>query len=316
MPSTSGQTPDMPISAVVERIATRIEAAKALDPGAAALAAFLRPIMPKGKARDMLSGTPIGHPLHPLLVTVPIGSWLGASWVDFTTGPSGRKAASRLVGLGILAAGPTALAGASDWLDTMEGERRVGFVHALGNDVALGLYIASWLSRRRGRHARGKALALAGAGMLGVSGWLGGHLSYALGVGVDTTAFQTAPSDWTDVALLDDLPEGRPTARPLGETPVLLLRRGSHVTAINDRCSHRGGPLHEGELADGCITCPWHGSQFRLDGGESDGVVVSGPATRPQERFETRIVGGHVEARRIGTDRSLGNNPVAVDGLP
>jgi nitrite reductase/ring-hydroxylating ferredoxin subunit/uncharacterized membrane protein len=253
--------------------------------------------------------------LHPALVAVPIGAWVGASWLDLTAGKSGRKAASRLVALGIVAAGPTALAGASDWLDTLEGERRVGFVHAMGNDVALGLYIASWLARRRGRHLRGTALALAGGGVLGVSGWLGGHLAYALGVGVDTTAFQTASTDWTDVAALDDLPDGRPTARPFGETPLLLLRRGSQVTAINDRCSHRGGPLHEGEWSDGCITCPWHGSAFRLDGGESDGAVVHGPATRPQERFETRIVGGRVEVRRMGTDRSLGNNPVAVDSL-
>jgi nitrite reductase/ring-hydroxylating ferredoxin subunit/uncharacterized membrane protein len=305
----------MPISEVVEELASKIEAAKALDPGADALAALLRPIIPKGKARDLLSGTPLGHPLHPLLVTVPIGAWLGASWIDFTAGPSGRKAASRLVALGILAAGPTALAGASDWLDTLKGERRVGFVHAVGNDVALGLYIASWLARRRGRHLRGKALALTGAGVLGASGWLGGHLAYALGVGVDTTAFQTAPTDWTDLAVLDDLPEGRPIARALGETPVLLLRRGSQVTAINDRCSHRGGPLHEGELADGCITCPWHGSQFRLDGGDSDGQVVGGPATRPQERFETQIIGGHVQVRRTNAERSLGNNPVAIDDL-
>lgn len=305
----------MPISEVLESLATKIEAAKVLDPGADALAALVRPIVPKGKARDLLSGTLIGHPLHPLLVTVPIGAWLGASWVDFTTGPSGRTAASRLVGLGILAAGPTALAGASDWLDTLKGERRVGLLHALGNDVALSLYIASWLARRRGRHVRGKALALAGAGMLGVSGWLGGHLSYALGVGVDTTAFQTAPTDWTDVAVLDDLPEGRPVARALGETPVLLLRHGAQVSALKDRCSHRGGPLHEGELEDGCVTCPWHGSQFRLVGGESDGDVVRGPATRPQERFETRVVGGHVQVRRSGTDRSLGNNPVSADAL-
>jgi nitrite reductase/ring-hydroxylating ferredoxin subunit/uncharacterized membrane protein len=305
----------MPISEVVERLATKIETATALDTGAGALEAVVRPLMPKGAVRDLLSGTPLGHPLHPLLVTVPIGAWVGASWLDLTTGAAGRQAASRLIALGILTAGPTALAGASDWLDTLKGERRVGFVHAVGNDVALGLYIASWLARRRGRHLRGTALALAGAGVLGASGWLGGHLAYALGVGVDTTVFHTAPTDWTDVAVLDDLPDGRPVARALGETPVLLLRRGSQVAAINDRCTHRGGPLHEGELADGCITCPWHGSQFRLDGGPSDGTVRRGPASRPQERFETRVVDGHVQARRVAADRSLGNNPVAVDSL-
>ena len=303
------------MSAAVERLATKIESAKVLDPGADVLAATVRRLVPQGRARDALSGTPVGHPLHPALVAVPMGAWISASWLDLTAGPSGRRAASRLVALGILTAGPTALAGASDWLDTSGGERRVGFVHALGNDVALGLYVSSWLARRHGRQLRGTALALAGAGMLSLSGWLGGHLAYALGVGVDTTAFQTAPTDWTDVATLDDLPEGRLSTRALGETPLLLLRSGSHVSAISDRCSHRGGPLHEGEWAQGCVTCPWHGSGFRLDGGASDGAVVRGPATRPQERFETRIVEGHVQVRRMGTDRSLRNNPVAVDSL-
>src|SRR2546423_1908975 len=84
---------------------------------------------------------------------------------------------------------------------------RVGAVHAVANVTALGLYAASLAARSRGRHGRGVALGLAGIGALTVGGHLGGHLSYAQGVGVDRTAFESGADEWTEV--LDDaaLPE-------------------------------------------------------------------------------------------------------------
>ena len=57
---------------------------------------------------------------------------------------------------------------------------------------------------------------------------------------------------------------------------------------LADRCSHMSGPLSDGDLGDGCITCPWHVSVFRL----ADGSVARGPATAPQPVFATRIPGG------------------------
>ena len=62
---------------------------------------------------------------------------------------------------------------------------------------------------------------------------------------------------------------------------------------MEDACSHNGGPLSEGTVDDGVVTCPWHGSQFRL----RDGAVVGGPATFPQLRLESRVVDGQVEVR-------------------
>ena len=70
---------------------------------------------------------------------------------------------------------------------------------------------------------------------------------------------------------------------------MLLARHEGAVYALSDRCSHRGGPLHEGELRDGCVTCPLHGSVFKLE----DGSVVQGPAAYPQPRWETRVRDGH-----------------------
>lgn len=73
----------------------------------------------------------------------------------------------------------------------------------------------------------------------------------------------------------NELHDGELTAAPAGTTPVLLVRRGDQIHALDDRCSHRGWPLHEGKT----ITCRCHGSKFRLDGS-----IVNGPATAPQPR--------------------------------
>ncbi len=79
-----------------------------------------------------------------------------------------------------------------------------------------------------------------------------------------------------------------PVKRMLGEVPVVVLRDGDQVRVLAERCSHLSGPLSEGELSDGCLTCPWHSSVFRV----SDGTVVHGPATAPQPVFGVRVADG------------------------
>lgn len=177
-------------------------------------------------------------------------------------------------------------------------------MHAASNTVGLALLTGSWLSRRGG--GGGRLLALAGFGVMGVGGWLGGHLSYALGVGVDTTAFSRPPTDWTDVCAETDLLEGQPQSFTVEEVPVLLVRHEGQLRALGDRCTHRGAPLHEGPVVDGCIECPWHASRFSLD----DGAVVRGPATRPQPAFDVQASGGRVRVRRA-EQRALRLNPAS-----
>jgi nitrite reductase/ring-hydroxylating ferredoxin subunit len=169
----------------------------------------------------------------------------------------------------------------SDWTDVRGDSRRVGTVHALGNTTALVLHTLSWFARRDGDRGRGRLLSGAGFAIASFSAWLGGHLSFGKGVGVNQTAFDSAPEEWTPVLEADQLHDGAFTAATAGTTPVLLLRRGEKVHALDDRCSHRGCPLHEGTLAGDTITCRCHGSTFRLDGS-----IVSGPATPPQPRFD------------------------------
>lgn len=293
------------MSVRLEDLATRIEKAEVLDRVADPVANVLSKLYPPGPVKDLASGTPIGHPLHPALVLVPAGSWISSALLDLLGGRKSRKASKRLVGLGLLTALPAAFTGASDWADTMGAERRVGLVHATANYTALGLYFLSWRARGKGKHVRGVLYGLTGSTAVSFGGWLGGHMAYAFGVGVDTTAFEGAPSDWTDVAAESEV-GAQPMLVDAGGVPVLLMRSGERIVAMYDRCTHRGGPLHEGSVEDGCIVCPWHASAFRL----SDGTVGRGPATRPAPTFEVRVSDGRVALRRSDEPRSLRLNPV------
>jgi nitrite reductase/ring-hydroxylating ferredoxin subunit/uncharacterized membrane protein len=286
------------LAEALERVANKIENLRALDPAAAA-AQKVTGALPPGRLKDLLSGSDLGHPVHPLLVTLPIGAFSSAVALDLTGNP---VAARRLIGLGILSSLPTAVTGASDWSDTLDAERRVGLLHAALNSVALSAFAASWVLRRS--PGRGKVTALMGLSVLSASGWLGGHLSYAMGVGVDTTAFSPPPTDWTDVCEAAELSDERPTAFTVDGLPVLLISRAGSIDAIVNRCTHRGAPLDEGSLVGDCIECPWHGSRFRL----TDGMVERGPASRPQPVLETRVEGIRVQVRRADP-RALRVNP-------
>ncbi|MGH3177668.1 MAG: Rieske (2Fe-2S) protein, partial [Streptosporangiaceae bacterium] len=111
--------------------------------------------------------------------------------------------------------------------------------------------------------------------------------------GVNHTAFQESVADWTRVALLSELAPDKLVRVMAGGVPVLLVRRGEQVRALSATCVHAGGPLDEGELADGCVRCPWHGSIFRL----ADGTAVRGPAATGQPTWQVRIEGEQVQVR-------------------
>jgi nitrite reductase/ring-hydroxylating ferredoxin subunit/uncharacterized membrane protein len=292
------------LAQAVERAVGRIERAERLDPVAEKISGTLGPILSHRGARSVLSGTAGGHPAHPALVLAPVGAWLSSAALDALGGPASRRSARRLVGLGLATVAPAALTGASDWFYTAGAERRVGLVHAATNYTAVGLYTGSWLARRRGHHHVGVALGALGLSAVSIAGWLGGHLTYARGVGVDTTAFQVAPADWVDVIAEAEVTAETPTLVHAGPTPVLLLRHDGEWTAMADRCTHRGAPLHQGSIEAGCIVCPWHDSLFALD----DGHVEAGPATRPQPMYEVRTRYGMVQVRRSDEPGSLRSN--------
>jgi nitrite reductase/ring-hydroxylating ferredoxin subunit/uncharacterized membrane protein len=268
----------------------------ALDGPAKSVGKLVRDTVPAGPVKDALSGVWLGHALHPLLTDLPIGSYTSAVLLDWLGGDDGAPAADRLIGLGLLFTLPTAATGLTEWADSEVGHdsvRRVGLAHAALNVGATALFGASLAARRSGARGAGKLLALAGASLLGASGHLGGHLSYAEGIGVDQTAFEDPPEDWTAALRDAELPEGESRFAEVGGVGVLVARHQGAVHALSNRCSHRGGALDEGELHDGCVTCPLHKSTFKLE----DGSVVRGPAPYPQPRWETRVRDGVIELR-------------------
>ena len=278
-------------------LSERIAAIAALDQPAGVIAEKIRAILPSGGGiKDVLSGTFMGHALHPLMTDLPIGAWTSATMLDLVGGRASRPAAQKLVGIGLAAAAPTAWTGWSDWADSEPGNdpvRRLGIVHAAANGTAALLYGLSLAARRRGAHTTGVMFGLAGAGAMGAGGWLGGDLAFARGVGVNQTVFDGEPGDWTAVLDASMLVDDRPASAIAGDLPLVIVRRNGTIHALADRCAHRGGSLAEGELDGDCITCPLHGTRFRLD----DGSVERGPSAYPQPVYEARVHDGRVEVR-------------------
>jgi uncharacterized membrane protein len=163
---------------------TRIEDAAVLDPLIVKARDRVNAIIRPQALRDLLHGVPIGHPLHPLEVQVPIGAWTSALVLDLLPGRGTERAAKTLVGVGVLAVIPTAISGWTDWSELKQKQQRVGLIHAAANIVATTLYAASFVQRSRGKQGSGKVLALLGYAAVSGAGYLGGHLSYRLGAGV------------------------------------------------------------------------------------------------------------------------------------
>jgi len=270
----------------------RVEQDTRLDAPSRRVRQAVQRAVPGGPLKDFLSGTWLGHPLHPMLTDLPIGFWTSA-WVLDIIGPRRYRDAARvLVGLGVLSALPAAATGAADWSDTTGRTTRVGLVHAAANSSAAALYLGSWLARRKGHHARGVALGMAGAAAATVGGYLGGRLVHDPGVGVDANLDRTGPDDWVavlDVAELDETP----TRVDVEGLAGMVFRHDGDVVALGATCPHRGAPLDEGSIVDGCVECPWHASRFRIP----DGALLRGPAASPLPRLEARERGGTVEVR-------------------
>src|SRR3954454_7099399 len=273
------------------------ESAAPLDAIGKKIGKAVRGALGPGAFKDAISGTWLGHAVHPVLTDVVIGSFTSATLLDLLGGDDDGTAAERLIAIGIAAYGPTALTGVNDWADSEpvdDAVRRVGLVHASTNALALTLYGSSLAARRRGSVTKGKLLSLAGAGVLAAGGYLGGHLSFTKGVGPNQTAYDPGPDEWTKALDSEELAQDEPKTVVVDETPVLLVRHRKHVHAIHDRCSHRGCSLGElGKLDGETVECGCHGSRFSL----RDGSIERGPATAPQPAYEVREQEGSVEIK-------------------
>lgn len=277
----------------VDRLVAAIEANKRLDRVAAPAADEVGKLTASPHVKNTLSGTWLGHPLHPMLTDIPIGAWFAASALDVLDGKRSAGASRSLVAIGVLSALPTAASGASDWADTYGPQRRVGLVHAMANTVGTLLQVSSWWLRGRGRRRLGAALSLGGLSVTLGSAYLGGTLTLVRGVGVNHTAFQHGTRKWTDVAAASEVTDS-PMRVEVHGVPVMLVRLHGVVKALSATCTHASGPLDEGTVdAEGCVVCPWHGSRFRL----LDGAAIGGPASVAEPAWDVQIENGRVSVR-------------------
>jgi nitrite reductase/ring-hydroxylating ferredoxin subunit/uncharacterized membrane protein len=246
--------------------------------------------------KDLLVGVPLGHPLHPAVVAVPIGAWTSTALLDLA---GEDRAADLTVLLGVASGVFAAVTGAAQYVDaTTEDEpRRIGALHILMNSASLTCYGVSSVLRATNRRDAGRIAAMAGYGFVLAGGMIGGELSYVLGIGVDHTAFERTPKKWVDVLAEDELLEGQPKRVMAKNAPVVLYRHGDIVYATSATCTHLGGPMDEGEVDfSTCVsTCPWHGSQFDI----RSGAVVHGPATAPLPAYQVRQQDGRISVRAM-----------------
>ncbi|MCE5197694.1 MAG: DUF2231 domain-containing protein [Armatimonadota bacterium] len=167
----------------------------------------------------------LGHPLHPALVALPIGAWMFGALMDgiasATRNKCAQDAADHAAFVGLVGAASAAVAGLAEFMRVPSDEKaqQTALTHATLNVSAVALYSMNSLLRyfRRGRGKTGgfipKMLSLAGVGIIGYSGWLGGSLVYRHG---------TAVSVEHGVTL-----QGKPEEQPAEAQPRMRRTRAS-----------------------------------------------------------------------------------------
>ncbi|MFJ3384423.1 MULTISPECIES: DUF2231 domain-containing protein [unclassified Curtobacterium] len=174
----------MPEIRALRRITDSIEGASVLDKAVDFDRKLVDAVAGPRSLRRLLHGVPFGHPIHPLMVQVPLGAWISAAVLDLVGGKGNAKAAKTLVGVGLVSSGSASVAGYVDWSELDREQLRTGWVHQAVNWVGISLYGLSWLQRKRGNHGAGKLLGFAGLTVVSVGGYLGGHLAYRQRAGV------------------------------------------------------------------------------------------------------------------------------------
>jgi nitrite reductase/ring-hydroxylating ferredoxin subunit/uncharacterized membrane protein len=258
------------------------------------------------KARNFLNGTWLGEPLHAALTDVPIGAWTATMVFDALEMINRRRefavAADTSVAIGLAGAAGAAITGLTDWSDVDPPARRLGLIHGLLNIGATTLFATSLIMRKKKARNQGRGFAALGYALMTFSAHLGGKMVYQHRVGVDRTAGEKFPENFTAVLAESKLPDNTPTRAMYQGVPILLVRRGERLFAMAETCSHFSGPLSEGKLDGDSIECPYHASRFALE----DGRVLNGPAVHPQPCLEVRARNGQIEVRKPRSGRDEG----------
>src|SRR6185437_7056878 len=114
---------------------------------------------------------------------------------------------------------------------------------------------------------------------------------------------------WINAGPLTDIPEDRAIVVHLdGAESVAIFRHGGRLSGVSNVCAHQNGPLGEGRVIDGCITCPWHGYQYRLEDG-----CAPPPLTEKLGTYRIKIADGAVLLDPRPNPPGTYVDPIAVD---
>lgn len=297
---------------IVETIDTIIESSPLQAIGADLKTRLHQAVLQGGhsarRVTDLLHGTWLGHPLHPVLTDVTIGAWMFSALFDglslFSRSRHTRQTADDLITIGVISAIPTALAGLTDYSAIKQDAAGHGLLHGLLNSAGLFLYVLSLRARRRNRRGLGLLLSTTALGLLTGSAWLGGELVFRHRVGVNHDTSGSKPGNWTPVMNALDLVGNQPQRIEVDGAAILLYRYAGAVHAIGAVCSHAGGPLDEGTFNAYCVQCPWHDSVYDV----RDGSVVHGPSTYAQPTFDVRVINDQIEIRAAQKPQPIQNS--------
>ena len=98
-------------------------------------------------------------------------------------------------------------------------------------------------------------------------------------------------AEFLKVVGTQDVPAGQGKMVKVGGKHIALFNVEGNYYAIDDTCTHKGGPLSDGKVTDGKVTCPWHGGTFDVITGEA----VGPPAPIGVSRYNVRVVGDDIE---------------------
>jgi uncharacterized membrane protein len=166
----------MPRPSAFIRTLRRVEESDMLDPAVAAVEPVAARLVASSRLRSLFHGNATGIPLHIIYTDVPFGALFGALFLDLFRDRSTRRAATRMVGLGVVGAVPTAITGWAEWALADRGTRRVGILHATANALGALIFLGSWVARLKDRHDLGVRLGRVGGMVLICGGMLGGYM--------------------------------------------------------------------------------------------------------------------------------------------
>jgi nitrite reductase/ring-hydroxylating ferredoxin subunit len=116
-----------------------------------------------------------------------------------------------------------------------------------------------------------------------------------------------AATEWVDACAVNQIPEKRARCQLIAGERVAIFRYDGMISCVSNVCQHQNGPLSEGRIVDGCITCPWHGYQYQPDSGQSPP-----PFTERIPTFDVRVEGGRVLVRAAPNPAGTRTEPARI----